>query len=135
MQRWLPLHAYFLGCEIRVQSNPQPGKPAAAAQQQLHCMHARCGACKRCAQMGLNMIRLWGGAACARRPFYDACDEAGILVWQVCNPSCDCSAAVCYLLIESLVISHPNVDLQEFWITGDCNGRGATPVRPLPLVA
>lgn len=48
--------------------------------------------------MGLNMMRLWAGAACARAPFYEACDEAGILVWQ------------------------------EFWITGDCNGRGATPV-------
>lgn len=49
--------------------------------------------------MGLNMIRLWGGAGVTRKPFYDACDEAGILVWQ------------------------------EFCITGDCNGRGATPVR------
>ena len=50
-------------------------------------------------QMGLNMIRLWGGAGVTRKAFYDACDEAGILVWQ------------------------------EFCITGDCNGRGATPVR------
>ena len=33
--------------------------------------------------MGMNMVRLWGGAACARRPFYDACDKTGILVWQV----------------------------------------------------
>ena len=49
--------------------------------------------------MGLNMIRLWGGAGVTRKAFYDACDEAGILVWQ------------------------------EFCITGDCNGRGATAVR------
>lgn len=27
------------------------------------------------------MIRIWGGAAVARDAFYDACDEAGILVW------------------------------------------------------
>ena len=50
-------------------------------------------------QMGLNMIRLWGGAGATCKAFYDACDEAGILVWQ------------------------------EFCITGDCNGRGSTPVR------
>ncbi|BDA46119.1 Mannosylglycoprotein endo-beta-mannosidase [Coccomyxa sp. Obi] len=53
------------------------------------------------AEMGMNMIRLWAGAACAREPFYEACDDAGILVWQ------------------------------EFWITGDCNGRGATPDSPV----
>ena len=54
--------------------------------------------------MGLNMIRLWGGAAATRKAFYDACDEAGILVWQ------------------------------EFCITGDCNGRGSTPVRSFPTL-
>lgn len=35
-------------------------------------------------QAGLNMIRLWGGAAVARDAFYDACDEAGILVRRDC---------------------------------------------------
>ena len=34
-------------------------------------------------QAGLNMIRLWGGAAVARDAFYDACDEAGILVRRI----------------------------------------------------
>ena len=34
----------------------------------------------RALQAGLNMSRLWGGAAVARAAFYDACDEAGILV-------------------------------------------------------
>ena len=36
-------------------------------------------------QAGLNMIRLWGGAAVARDAFYDACDEAGILVRRKCG--------------------------------------------------
>jgi mannosylglycoprotein endo-beta-mannosidase len=49
------------------------------------------------AAAGLNMLRVWGGAAAEADEFYDACDAAGVLVWQ------------------------------DFWITGDCNGRGAPP--------
>ncbi len=41
----------------------------------------------------LNLIRIWGGAITERPEFYDACDKYGILVWQ------------------------------EFWMSGDCNGR------------
>ena len=29
--------------------------------------------------MGLNMIRLWGGAGVPYEAFYNACDEAGVL--------------------------------------------------------
>eukprot|EP00850_Spirogloea_muscicola_P022865 SM000315S11902 [mRNA] locus=s315:76654:82974:- [translate_table: standard] len=49
------------------------------------------------ADMNLNMMRIWGGALAERPDFYNACDELGLLVWQ------------------------------EFWITGDCNGRGIPP--------
>lgn len=49
------------------------------------------------AAMNLNMIRIWAGALAERPEFYDACDRHGLLVWQ------------------------------EFWITGDCNGRGQPP--------
>ncbi|CAI5488592.1 unnamed protein product [Closterium sp. Naga37s-1] len=48
----------------------------------------------------VNMIRVWAGALMERPDFYDACDRLGILVWQ------------------------------EFWITGDCNGRGLPPSDP-----
>ncbi|KAK9831543.1 hypothetical protein WJX81_007476 [Elliptochloris bilobata] len=53
------------------------------------------------AEAGLNMIRIWGGAAVARDAFYVACDEAGVLVWQ------------------------------EFWIAGDTHGRGNTTNSPI----
>ena len=39
--------------------------------------------CRALHQAGLNMIRLWGGAAVARDAFYDACDEAGLMVRHI----------------------------------------------------
>ncbi|CAL0300089.1 unnamed protein product [Lupinus luteus] len=46
------------------------------------------------ADMNFNMIRIWGGALAERPEFYHYCDYYGLLVWQ------------------------------EFWITGDVDGRG-----------
>ncbi|CAN0914250.1 Mannosylglycoprotein endo-beta-mannosidase [Linum grandiflorum] len=46
------------------------------------------------ADMNFNMIRCWGGGLAERPDFYHYCDVYGILVWQ------------------------------EFWITGDVDGRG-----------
>ena len=45
------------------------------------------------ADMGMNLIRVWGGGLAERAGFYQACDERGVLVFQ------------------------------EFWMTGDNNGR------------
>ena len=44
------------------------------------------------AEMGMNLIRVWGGGLAERPEFYDAADELGVLV------------------------------MQEFWMTGDNNG-------------
>lgn len=46
-------------------------------------------------QMGLNLIRVWGGGLTERPEFFEACDKLGVLV------------------------------LQEFWMSGDNNGRWA----------
>jgi len=43
--------------------------------------------------MNLNLIRIWGGALTERPEFYNACDKYGLLVFQ------------------------------DFWTSGDCNGR------------
>ena len=45
--------------------------------------------------MGLNLIRVWGGGIAERPEFFEACDRLGIMVFQ------------------------------EFWMTGDNNGRWA----------
>ncbi|KAL1341540.1 hypothetical protein AAHE18_09G094600 [Arachis hypogaea] len=52
------------------------------------------------ADMNFNMIRCWGGGLAERPEFYHYCDYYGILVWQ------------------------------EFWITGDVDGRGIPVSNP-----
>ncbi len=49
--------------------------------------------------MNLNLIRVWGGALLERPEFYSACDKYGLLVFQ------------------------------DFWFSGDCNGRWADPKK------
>ncbi len=49
--------------------------------------------------MNLNLIRVWGGAITERPEFYNACDKYGILVFQ------------------------------DFWISGDCNGKWLDPMK------
>ncbi|KAK2419127.1 mannosylglycoprotein endo-beta-mannosidase [Trifolium repens] len=52
------------------------------------------------ADMNFNMIRCWGGGLAERPEFYHYCDYYGLLVWQ------------------------------EFWITGDVDGRGVPISNP-----
>lgn len=49
--------------------------------------------------MNLNLIRIWGGALIERPEFYNACDKYGLLVFQ------------------------------DFWFSGDCNGRWVDPMK------
>lgn len=49
--------------------------------------------------MNLNLIRIWGGALTERPEFYNACDKYGMLVFQ------------------------------DFWFSGDCNGRWLDPMK------
>ncbi len=49
--------------------------------------------------MNLNLIRVWGGGLTERPAFYDACDKYGLLV------------------------------IQDFWVSGDCNGRWYDPLK------
>jgi hypothetical protein len=49
--------------------------------------------------MNLNLIRIWGGAITERPGFYAACDKYGLLVFQ------------------------------DFWFSGDCNGRWRDPKK------
>lgn len=49
--------------------------------------------------MNLNLIRIWGGALIERPEFYEACDKYGMLVFQ------------------------------DFWMSGDCNGRWTDPMK------
>ncbi|XP_057960468.1 mannosylglycoprotein endo-beta-mannosidase isoform X1 [Malania oleifera] len=52
------------------------------------------------ADMNFNMLRCWGGGLAERPEFYHYCDIYGLMVWQ------------------------------EFWITGDCDGRGQPVSNP-----
>ena len=34
------------------------------------------------ADMGCNILRVWGGSVPEKKEFYDLCDELGLMVWQ-----------------------------------------------------
>ena len=73
----------------------------------------------------MNILRLWGGAIVQKEPFYDICDELGILIWQefplACNRYPDDDAYLSVLNQESRSIlrrlrQHPCLSL---WCGGN----------------
>ncbi|OMO99177.1 Glycoside hydrolase, family 2, immunoglobulin-like beta-sandwich [Corchorus olitorius] len=72
------------------------------------------------ADMNLNMIRCWGGGLAERPEFYHYCDLYGLLVG--CDLSLPLSSSV-QGIMETPV-------WQEFWITGDVDGRGVPVSNP-----
>ncbi|CAK9163379.1 unnamed protein product [Ilex paraguariensis] len=69
------------------------------------------------ADMNFNMMRCWGGGLAERPEFYHYCDIYGLLTLSHTLLLCWTSYAL------SLV-------WQEFWITGDCDGRGVPVSNP-----
>ncbi|CAL5378846.1 unnamed protein product [Camellia sinensis] len=67
------------------------------------------------ADMNFNMIRCWGGGLAERPEFYHYCDIYGLLVF-----------------LGGLGYGERAINLvwQEFWITGDCDGRGVPISNP-----
>lgn len=57
-------------------------------------------------QANFNMLRIWGGGIYERDAFYDACDEAGILIWHDfmfgCSPYPDHRTQFCALVEKEL---------------------------------
>ena len=58
-------------------------------------------------QAGLNMIRLWGGAAVARDAFYDACDVAGVMVRHLNSSPKFCSRVRNLDLLGTCIALYP----------------------------
>ena len=54
--------------------------------------------------MGLNLLRVWGGGIAERPGFFDATDEAGLLVWHEC------------LNMVQMLIANPRYTLQQLLV-------------------
>lgn len=75
------------GGEFRFEVNETPILVKGANWVPLDALHARdAGRLPRAlslfADLGCNMIRCWGGNVYEDHPFFDFCDEHGIMVWQ-----------------------------------------------------
>jgi mannosylglycoprotein endo-beta-mannosidase len=76
------------------------------------------------ADMNFNMLRCWGGGLAERPDFYHYCDLYGLLV------SCETLKCLCFRIVSSFNGSNSTQVWQEFWITGDVDGRGIPVSNP-----
>ncbi|RVW53463.1 Mannosylglycoprotein endo-beta-mannosidase [Vitis vinifera] len=89
------------------------------------------------ADMNFNMIRCWGGGLAERPEFYDYCDIYGLLhAVQLSSHSLTCVNCEGQHHSGSWFRTLPYLRIlmcyvwQEFWITGDCDGRGIPVSNP-----
>jgi len=106
------------------------------------------------ADLGFNIIRVWGGSMTERPAFYDAADELGVFVWQevrmrrhrneylITQPRLVHHSYIYFLKdlevqrspselisryqrLQSTVATSSGPPFTQFWMTGDNNGRWA----------
>ncbi len=85
------------------------------------------------------MIRIWGGAAVARGAFYDACDEAGILVWpppasSMVLPEAQIKFLPSAICQSRMAIQYRSCCMPCLGVSGQLEPVTAWPVMPSALV-
>ncbi|KAG8363817.1 hypothetical protein BUALT_Bualt19G0061700 [Buddleja alternifolia] len=89
------------------------------------------------ADMNFNMMRCWGGGLAERPEFYHYCDIYGLLVSSSLPPSLPLSLSLSFslslhetLYVHICLCLSAGMVWQEFWITGDVDGRGVPVSNP-----
>lgn len=89
----------------------------------------------------MNVLRMWGGAAVAKRDFYELCDKYGIMVWQEFMLACNCYPndedylAVLEKEARAIITDHRRYPCLILWCGGNelFNGWSGMDDQSLPL--
>lgn len=92
-------------------------------------------------EMGCNCLRVWGGGLLERAPLYEACDRAGLLVWQdfplsssgIDNTPPDAPQAIEALtrMVETYVREHGHYACRLLWCGGNELMEGGVDTPPI----